>query len=218
MNRLFLPLVLGALFVAPLAGAPPEPPAITALAPAGSVRLFNGHNLDGWTFYQQPPVPGSFDLSHFWSVHDDILSFKGGATGYLRTKISYSSYNLHVEYRWPEKVGASGVLVHVRQPDAILPYCVQITAILGATGDLVPQGGFDFGGSSATIKKSGAANEQLAGDWNSFDIFCRDDFIAVYSNGELKSQGAKPSATSGQIALQLDGTAIEFRNVWLEKF
>jgi hypothetical protein len=106
----------------------------------------------------------------------------------------------------------------VREPDAIWPYGAQVVAKLGATGDVVPLGGFDFGGSRATLKITGAANEQPAGAWNSFDIFCRADFIAVYSNGELRNQTAKPSAVAGEIALQMEGTAIEFRNVWLEKF
>jgi hypothetical protein len=190
----------------------PNLPAVPAAPPAGSVQLWNGRDLSGWTVFLKNNAQAPAD---FFKASDDVLRFAGKNSGYVRTEKTFSNYHLHVEYRWPEKAGNSGVFVHEREPDAVWPFSVQINFKTGAVGDLIPQGGFEFGGSKETAKKLAEPNEKPAGEWNGCDIFCRADSIEVFINGARQNFVEKLSASSGQVALQLEGAPIEFRNIWL---
>ncbi|MEA3189163.1 MAG: hypothetical protein QOD99_2993 [Chthoniobacter sp.] len=192
--------------------ARPDLPPLPTAAPAGSIQPWNGHDLSGWTVFlkdnAQPPPD-------FWKANDGVLAFIGKVSGYVRTEKAFSNYHLHVEYRWPEKAANSGVFVHERAPDAIWPCSVQVNFKVSAVGDLIPQGGFTFDGKTDTAKKLAEPNEKPVGEWNGCDIFCRADSIEVFVNGVRQNFVEKLSANAGQIALQLEGTAIEFRNLWL---
>jgi hypothetical protein len=192
----------------------PELPMIPAAAPAHSIQPWNGRDLAGWTFVFKDPKPA--DPNEIWHAENGVLSFAPKVSGYLRTTKTFSKYHLHLEYRWKEKIANSGVFVHVKEPDVIWPNSVQINLKLNATGDLIPQGGFELNGSKETVKKSGEFNEKPAGEWNGCDIFCGEDSIEVFINGERKNFVEKISANSGFIALQLEGAPIEFRNLWLQ--
>ena len=214
-----VPLLLVTLLACAFPGrAPAQQPAVPPLPaapPAGSVSLWNGRDLSGWVVFLKndaPPPPGFFKAGD-----DGVLRFAAKSTGYVRTRQSFTNYRLHVEYRWPDKIANSGIFVHVRAPDVLWPYSVQSNLKLDMTGDLIPQGGFAFNGSTETVKKSGAFNEKPAGEWNGCDIFCREDSIEVFVNGERKNFVEKISANSGGIALQLEGAPIEFRNLWLQE-
>jgi hypothetical protein len=198
------------------------PPAVPAPAPAGSVSLWNGHDLTGWTPFFKGGIPAPPD---FWSADTDngVLKFTGKPTGYIRTNQSYSNYYLHVEWRWPGEpdkgINNSGVFVDQRPPDVVWPYSVQINTKVGSTGDLLAQGGLLFSAdpTQLTLKKQAAANEKPTGEWNSFDIFCRGASIEVYVNGIRQNYVDKLPADSGQIALQIEGYAVEYRNIWLQQ-
>ena len=214
-----VPLVIATLLVCALpnrASAQQQAaPSIPAAPPAGSVSLWNGRNLSGWVVFLKnnaPPPQGFFSAGN-----DGVLSFAAKSTGYVRTWQSFTNYHFHVEYRWPNKIANSGIFVHVRAPDALWPYSVQSNLKLDMTGDLIPQGGFAFNGTKETVKKSGALNEKSAGEWNGCDIFCREDSIEVFVNGERKNFVEKISANSGGIALQLEGAPIDFRNLWVQE-
>jgi hypothetical protein len=198
--------------VAVARGNGPAIPVVPAAPPPGGVQLWNGRDLSGWTVFLKNNAQQQPD---FFTARDGVLSFTGKITGYVRTEKAFSNYHLHVEYRWPEKAGNSGVFVHEREPDAIWPFSVQVNFKTSAVGDLIPQGGFEFSGSKETIKKLAEPNEKPAGEWNGCDIFCRADSIEVFINGVRQNFVEKLSANSGQIALQLEGTPIEFRNIWL---
>jgi hypothetical protein len=199
-----------------------SPPAVPASAPTGSVTLWNGHDLTGWTPFFKDGVPAPPD---FWSADTDngVLKLVGKPTGYLRTDQTYSNYHLHVEWRWPGEppkgTNNSGVFVDLRPPDVVWPYSVQVNNKVGATGDLIAQGGLLFIADPATLtlKKQAAANEKPTGEWNGFDIICRGASIQVFVNGQLQNFVDKLPADSGQIALQMEGYAVEYRNIWLQQ-
>jgi len=197
-----------------------SPPAIPAAAPSGSVVLWNGHDLTGWVPYFKGGIPAPPD---FWSADAGVLKLTGKPTGYIRTKESYANYHLHVEWRWPASPpkgpNNSGVFVDQRPPDVVWPYSVQVQTKAGSAGDLIAQGGlfFSTGPANLTLKKLADSNEKPVGEWNGCDIICRGATIEIFVNGLRQNFVDKLPADSGQIALQMEGYAVEFRNVWLQK-
>ena len=65
-------------------------------------------------------------------------------------------------------------------------------------------------------QKREPSNEKPIGEWNSYDIVCDNGGITIKVNGVVQNEGIKSKPASGQIALQSEGAAIEFRNIYLE--
>lgn len=195
--------------------AEPQEPAeaLSTSPPEGSVPLWNGEDLSGWTVVLKNNAAVTPDL---WKARKGVLHFSGKANGYVRTDKEFSNYHLHVEWRWTEKPGNSGVFVLQRPPDAVWPYSIQCNLKAGAAGDLIPQNGLEFPSGLKTKPKLAEANEKPAGQWNSCDLFSRGDSLEVLINGLKQNSIDKLPAASGQIALQLENTEIEFRNLWLQ--
>jgi hypothetical protein len=58
-------------------------------------------------------------------------------------------------------------------------------------------------------------SEKPAGEWNAMVIECLGDSIMVWVNGDLVNHGFGCTATKGQIALQAEGSEVEFRKIQL---
>ena len=58
-------------------------------------------------------------------------------------------------------------------------------------------------------------SEKPPGEWNNMVIECIGDKIKVWVNGDKVNFGNKCSATNGQIALQAEGSEVEFRKLEL---
>ena len=58
-------------------------------------------------------------------------------------------------------------------------------------------------------------SEKPVGDWNVMVIECVKDAVKVWVNGDLVNHGTKCTATKGQIALQAEGSEVEFRKLSL---
>jgi hypothetical protein len=58
-------------------------------------------------------------------------------------------------------------------------------------------------------------SEKPAGEWNAMTIECVGDQIKVWVNGDLVNYGAKCTAKKGQIAIQAEGSEVEFRKLEL---
>ncbi len=181
--------------------------------------LFNGKDLAGWTMVLADP---NQDPKKVWSVKDGVLRCEGVPNGYIRTNTDYAEYVLHVEWRWADKPTNSGVLLHVQPPDKVWPKCIESQLMAENAGDIVLINGSEIKGHPfagkqfEVIKKLKDSSEKNAGEWNSYDIICKDDCIVTIVNGVIQNvaTGAKP--TSGRIALQSEGSPIEFRNIYLE--
>ena len=57
--------------------------------------------------------------------------------------------------------------------------------------------------------------EKPLGEWNAMRIECKADEITVWLNGVLVNHGFNATVRSGQIALQAEGSEVEFRKVEL---
>jgi hypothetical protein len=60
------------------------------------------------------------------------------------------------------------------------------------------------------------SSEKPLGEWNVYEIICKDDWIVVLVNGLLQNVATKTSVSWGKICLQSEGGPIEFRNIYIE--
>ncbi len=170
-------------------------------------------------------------------VRDGVLVSLGKPGGHLITEEQFSNYELVVEYRFSKAPGNCGVLVHASTPRRLyqmFPQSIEVQMMHENAGDFwvigenieVPEmekrrprkdESQKFGGgpkdARRIIKLTDA--EKPLGEWNTMKIVCKGDEIIVHVNGTLVNHGLKSTATSGKIALQAEGSEVEFRKVEL---
>jgi hypothetical protein len=142
----------------------------------------------------------------------------------MRTEAEYADYLFHVEWRWPDRGGNSGVLNHMVGEDKVWPKSLECQLASGNAGDFWVIGGFEYkehakGGKRVrgrNVRKLKENNEKPIGQWNTYEIICKDDWVVVLTNGVLQNVATKCSLKSGKICLQSEGTPIEFRNIYIE--
>lgn len=188
--------------------------------------LFNGENLDNWSIYTGNPDVDPGDV--FW-VEDGVLNTSGDPFGYIRTKESYSNYKLHLEWRWPGEPTNSGVLIHVQGKDRIFPHCIECQLMHEKAGDIVLMGA----GAGVTVKDSAYLvisderfymsipkfedpSEKTPGEWNSYDITSINGDLEIIVNGVLQHTATEVTMNEGNIALQSEGSPLQFRNIYLK--
>lgn len=183
-----------------------------------SIRLFNGKDLKNWVFQLKDPT---IDPATVFTIQNGVIHIKGDPFGYMRTKQTYSNYNLHVEYRYPSEATNSGVFIHAQKPDTIWLRCIECQLQAGNAGDFVLMNGADMNErtdkSKRVVKKMTASNEKTAGEWNAMDIKCLGNTIEVSVNGTLQNKGTGLNLSQGSICLQSEGKDVEFRNVFLTR-
>ncbi len=190
------------------------------------VELFNGENLDNWVFYTEQE--GVEPEEVFWAA-GGVIHTSGVPHAYIRTAESYDNYRLHLEWRWVEEPTNSGVLIHVGGEDMIWPHCVECQLMHERAGDLVLMGkgaGITVGDSVymvtseenryKVIPKFEDSSENPPGEWNSYDILSDNGSLEVRVNNVLQHEGTGMTPTGGHILLQSEGSAMEFRNLYLE--
>jgi hypothetical protein len=193
------------------------------LADSGSkngdvIALFNGRDLDGWHTYLES---GNADPKDVWKVQDGKIWCTGKPTGFLRTKEQYSDYKLELEWRWPEKPGNSGVLLHMSGDEKIWPPCVEAQLMHKRAGDLIGMG-YTFNENKAkkgspisyTPHMSDPSEKEL-GEWNKYEITCKGGTIEATINGQLQNKATGVNVSKGYIGLQSEGIPIMFRNIKL---
>lgn len=192
----------------------------SSLLPAASpMALFNGRDLEGWTFDGIDPKVKKEDV---WSVSEGLLICKGRPPAVLRSvKEDFTNYELIVEWRWKPgaKPGNSGVLVHASEPRKIFvwPKSIEVQLASSHAGDFwtvgesltVPQG---IPQGRRWMKRQ-ESSEKAPGEWNTMKIRCEGDRIRVWVNEVLMNEGTGLSATKGAICLQSEGAEIHFRKV-----
>jgi hypothetical protein len=183
--------------------------------------LWNGKDFSGWKLFVPDP---NHDVTKTWSIKDGVIRCTGRPVGYMRTEAEYANYLLHVEWRWPEKGGNSGVLTHMVGEDMVWPKSLECQLASGNAGDFWVIGGFECSEHARkdkrvrgrNVRKLKNSSEKPIGQWNSYDIICRDDWVVVMVNGILQNVATKCSLKSGKICLQSEGTPVEFRNIYIE--
>ncbi len=214
-----------------LAAAPAVLPAATGGAP---MPLFNGKDLAGWKAFGRATKDGPttpIDAKDTWTVADGVLRGTGKPTGYLATEAEYSDYELTLKWRYPAslKGGNSGVLVHVQKGDVVWPVCVEAQLRAGRAGDIWLQTAADVKLTVDPARRDADdktmrhiwrapkddAVERPNGEWNDYRIVCRGGAIELAVNGRVVNAGKDCNLTRGRIALQSEGTEIEYKDVAL---
>jgi hypothetical protein len=200
---------------------------VSSLAPAAAaeepVPLFNGRDFTGWTFHLDKP---GVKMEEVWSVKDGVLVCKGRPAGYLITKKDdFENYVLTLQWRWPEKPGNNGVLVHVTKPGelGVWPKCLEVQLAHENAGDFWVIG-TTIDVENADQRREGRRHRNLSdgdekplGEWNEMEITCRGDEVLVKVNGKLVNHATNLSQSKGAIALQSEGAPIEYREIKLRQ-
>ncbi len=199
-----------------------------------SIQLFNGKDLTGW----HSDVPGKDknpDTADSFIVRDGLLVSLGNPRGHLITDASYADYRLDIEYRFAGKPGNCGVLVHASTPRALykmFPQSIEVQMQHLDAGDFWcieeditvpnmeerrgPKAEWSINAKKGRrIKNLTDGSEKPLGEWNTMRIECLKDKIRVWVNGTLVNDGYHCTASKGQIALQAEGSEVEFKNLVL---
>jgi hypothetical protein len=223
------PLLILAISVATAVGATPR------CASEGQPQsLFNGRDLSGW--HVDVPAPDSnVRVRNPFLVRNGVLVTLGEPRGHLITDSSFRDYRLEVEYRFPGVPGNSGVLVHASTPRALygmFPRSIEVQMEHGNAGDFwciledirVPDMERRRGppatwgtteGKARRILNLTDSSEKPVGEWNTMVIEAVGRSIRVWENGDLVNDGSDATADHGQIALQSEGSEVEFRKLSL---
>ncbi len=189
----------------------------TAVSPVEKTELWNGRDFAGWIRYI---AVDSVDVNTVWEIRDGNLHCSGNPNGYIRTESEYYNYKLHLEWRWVEEPGNSGVLLHMQEPDTVWPRSIEAQLMTGNAGDFYVIGGTNIherqDPSSRRIAKRAESSELPAGEWNTYDILCSKDTITLIVNDVVQNMATGATVKSGKICLQSEGKPIQFRNIYLE--
>lgn len=193
---------------------------------SGTIKLFNGQDLTGWRAYLDPSK--KTEPSQIWSIADGAIHCKGSVAGYLLSEQEYDNYTLRFQWRFPpgSKGGNSGCFVHVVGPDGIWPKGIEAQLQHGQAGDFWLVGGAKLKIDEARHDprnerhyyrlKKGEKIEKPIGEWNQYEITCRDNHIQLVVNGHLVNEGSDGELSKGRILFQSEGAPIEFRDIELE--
>jgi len=199
-----------------------------------SVSLFNGNDLSGW-HADVPAMDKDSSIKSPFIVRNGMLVSLGKPAGHLITDKEYQNYSLEVEYRFAATPGNCGVLVHASKPRALysmFPQSIEVQMEHKNAGDfwciveditvpdMVARRGPEekWGiteGKNRRIVNLTDISEKPAGDWNTMVIECKNREIKVWVNNDLVNYGFNCTAQKGQIALQAEGSEVEFRRIEL---
>ena len=224
--------IAGSLLIAGVAPlAHPAPADVQTRAPK---NLFDGKDLKGW-HVDVPALDTNPRGRNPFIVRNGMLVSLGEPQGHIITDSSYRNYRLEVEYRFPGKPGNSGVLVHASTPRALykmFPKSIEVQMESGNAGDFwciledirVPdmerRRGPRANWGTTEDKARRILNltdnsEKPVGQWNTMVIEAVGRSIKVWVNGDLVNDGSDATADHGRIALQSEGSEVEFRKITL---
>ena len=196
--------------------------------------LFNGSDLTGW-HADVPEMDTNVNAKTPFIIRNGLLVSLGTPGGHLITDAIYKNYRIDIEYRFAGVPGNCGVLVHCSTPRSLykmFPKSIEVQMEHGNAGDfwcivediVTPNmearrgpkaewGGTE--GKERNIKNLVDKSEKPVGEWNKMTVECLGDTVKVWVNGTLENFGYHATATKGQIALQAEGSEVEFRKVEL---
>ncbi len=196
--------------------------------------LFNFVDLTGWHL-DVPARDINPDTADAFIVRDSLLVSMGDPGGHLITDSDYMNYRLELEYRFAGEPGNCGVLVHASTPRALyemFPKSLEVQMMHENAGDfwcivedisvpdMLDRRGpkEEWGiteGKKRRILNLTDGSEYPAGEWNAMVIECVANEIKIWVNGDLVNHGFDCTTDRGQIALQAEGSEVEFRKIEL---
>ena len=197
-------------------------------------NLFNGRDLKGW-HADVPALQKDSSLVNPFIVRKGMLVSLGTPGGHLITDSLYENYRLEVHYRFAGNPGNCGVLVHASTPRALysmFPKSIEVQMQYQNAGDFWcieedisvpymeqrrgPKANWGINGNKTRRiihLEDGAENP--IGEWNTMMIECLGNTIKVWVNNKMMNAGYNCTVSRGQIALQAEGSEVEFAKVVL---
>ena len=205
-----------------------------SLSQRQSVSLFNGKDLTGW-HVDVPDMDNNPSIKSPFIVRDGMLVSLGTPNGHVITDAVYQNFRLDIEYRFAGKPGNCGALVYASTPRALydmFPKSLEVQMMHENAGDFwcivedvtVPDMEARRGpkdkwgiteGKERRIKNLTDGSENPVGQWNAMTIECLGNSLKVWVNGDLVNYGYDCTADKGQIAIQAEGSEVEFRKLQL---
>lgn len=199
-----------------------------------TISLFNGKNLKGW-HVDVPEMDTNASAKNPFIVRKGMLVSLGDPRGHLITDSVFQNYKLTVEYRFAGIPGNCGVLVHASRPRALykmFPKSIEVQMEHNNAGDfwcIVEDIKVDdmekrrgpketWGiteGKARRIMNLTDSSEKPVGEWNTMIVECLGNSIKVWVNGDFVNYGFDCTANKGQIAIQAEGSEVEFRKLKL---
>lgn len=207
---------------------------LSCTAQAQSIDLFNGKDLTGWHI-DVPKMDEDPTVRNPFIVRNGLLVSLGTPGGHLITDEVYRDYRLEVEYRFAGEPGNCGILVHASTPRALygmFPKSIEVQMMHENAGDFwciveditvpdmearrVPREEWGITeGKNRRILNLTDGSENPVGEWNTMVIETLGNTIKVWVNGDLVNYGYDATASEGQIAVQAEGSEVEFRKLRL---
>lgn len=199
-----------------------------------SPSLFNGENLEGWHI-DVPDMDNDPTVRSPFIIRDGMLVSLASPGGHIITDAVHENYRLEIDYRFAAEPGNCGALVHVSTPRALygmFPKAIESQMMHTNAGDFWcielnittpnmearrgPRENWGVNGDKLRrIPNLTDGSEKPPGKWNTMIIECVGDEVKVWVNGDLVNYGFDCEASSGRIALQAEGSEVEFRRVEL---
>jgi hypothetical protein len=177
-----------------------------------------------------------------WQWKDGLLYCTGTPVGVMRTAKQFKNFELELEWRHLKSGGNSGVFIWVPEASLKdlkpnqLPHGIEIQVLdhgykeiyekqTGKKADWFTTHGDVFPVGSARMKpfpptspdgSRSFPKKQLSkgvGQWNHYKIRAVNGEVRLFVNGEEVSGGSECQPSEGFIALESEGSPIEFRNI-----
>ena len=195
-------------------------------------HLFNGKNLDGWTFEPQDEEAKKIPVEKVWGVRNGQLVNYGTASGYLLHESDFENYLLTFEWRSMElkgngvAVGGTGtLLVHTGEEmgSFLRPKSIEIS-MFRDSGDIYFRDVEPFAEKKWNFSSPDYADdlpkELGSGQWNVTKVICNKDWITVLLNGVPINQISNATRTKGKIGLTCHSSFVAapsfYRNIRVE--
>lgn len=197
-----------------------------------SKSLFNGKDLSGWHI-DVPEMDKNPNARNPFIIRNGLLVSLGTPGGHLITDKIYKNYRIAVQYRFAGKPGNCGLLVHASTSRALygmFPKSVEVQMEHTMAGDFWcieeditvpdmetrrgPKERWGVNGDRLRrIKRTLPNVENPVGEWNKMVVECLGNEVKVWVNDKLVNHGTNCTVESGQIALQAEGSEVEFREI-----
>jgi hypothetical protein len=199
----------------------------------GFVPMFNGRDLTGWINANCAPET--------WSVRDGVIHCTGEPVGGLRTVRQYENFIVEFEWRHLRRSGNSGFFVWgtpINAPGVPFLRGIEVQILdhgyaedferkNGKKPDWFTTHGDVFAIHGASMKYVGRTNgkrsfptedrSRPSPAWNHYRIVANNGSLRLHVNGKEVSGGDEANYRKGYLALESEGSPVEFRNIRIKE-